>query len=245
MKIKLIVILLLCSAMLSGCATTAEKIIKAAAPDEAVLPSADIVQNELKQRAFEIGDIYLDIRTEHPKSDHVLPDEAYIKLLRHQVEKAFRVAQLCQGLQPAYTINIAIEEMRFTGGRFLIPKPSVFRVRMEIVRSDKTIVMRGSLKSTEMKTVPIFIGGILTPIAVLHESSSMAHSKLIPAMAVLITKVMMGLQQGNTLDTIEIVSDDFPAPPADKLLHNNNLGIKPLTRYETEEITNLRLTEYE
>lgn len=245
MKTKFSILFLLYFIFISGCATTAERVIKSAS-DNALLPSGEIIQNELKQRAFEIGDIYLDIRTECPKSDHVLPDEAYIKLLRHQVEKAFITAQLQKGMLPAYVINIAIEEMRFTTGRFLIPKPSIFQVRIEIIRPDKTLVMRGSLKSTEMKTVTGFIGGILSPIAIPHGNiSSMAHSKLIPAMAVLITKVMTGLKEGKPVDAIEILSDDYPSLPAEMILRDNNLGIAPLTRQETEEITGLRLSEYE
>ncbi|MCX7771202.1 MAG: hypothetical protein N2202_09030 [Proteobacteria bacterium] len=244
MKIKFINILLLCFMALYGCATTAERVIKAAS-DDALLPDAYVINNELKERAFEIGKIYLDIRKDYPKSDHVLPDEAYIKLLRHQVGKAFSAAQLYKGNQPAYTINIAIEEMRFTAGWFLIPKPSIFRVRIEIVRPDKTVVMRGSLRSAEMRTTTVFMGGILTPLAIPHSTSIMAHANLIPAMAVLITKVMMGLQEGKTLNTIEILSDDYPSPPADKILYNNNLGIAPLTYQETEAITGLRLSDYE
>jgi len=229
--------------MLSGCATTALKAVRD--KSDALIPDSNIIQNELKQQAFEIGRIYFDLRTTHPEEDHVLPDEAYIKMLDNQLRKAFGRAQIDQGKQPVYTINVAIEEMRFTAGRFLFPKPSILRVRMEIVRPDKTQIMRGSFESRDSAAVPIFLGGILTPISVPHGTSIMGHSRLIPAMAVLITKIAVGLQQGKTLDAIEIIPDDFPIPPAGNLLAKNEWGIAPLTPLETEEITGLQLEEYE
>jgi hypothetical protein len=144
--------------MLSGCATTALRAIRDGR--DALIPDSNIIQNELKQQAFEIGRIYFDLRATHPDEDHILPDEAYIKMLDNQLRKAFGRAQIDQGKQPVYTINVAIEEMRFTAGRFLFPKPSILRVRMEIVHPDKTQVMRGSFESRDSASVPIFLGGI-------------------------------------------------------------------------------------
>ncbi|WP_038017591.1 hypothetical protein, partial [Thermithiobacillus tepidarius] len=67
---------------LGGCATTA----LVDGGRGAVLPDKATVQNELQGRAFTLGRVYLDITKPTDKSSHVLPDDAYVKLLRSQLE---------------------------------------------------------------------------------------------------------------------------------------------------------------
>ncbi|WP_038019407.1 hypothetical protein, partial [Thermithiobacillus tepidarius] len=67
---------------LGGCATTA----LVDGGRGAVLPDQATVQNELQGRAFTLGRVYLDITKPTDKSSHVLPDDAYVKLLRSQLE---------------------------------------------------------------------------------------------------------------------------------------------------------------
>jgi hypothetical protein len=73
----------------------------------------------------------------------------------------------------------------------------------------------------------------------------MAHANLIPAMAVLITKVAVGLRNGKNLSKIKMLSHGYTVPPATYVLERNSLGLSSLTYGETEKITGLDLAEYE
>lgn len=226
---------------LTGCATTAQQLVQYASGDGAILPTQTVAQSELKGRSIELGNVYLALDV--AKSHFVLPEDAYVKLMRHQLAKAFKRAGVAQGTTPPYTVDVAIERMDFVKGGWLFLKPAVLRARMEIVRPDRVVVMRGSVQCIDMAAVTIPLGGILTPIAVPHSTESMAHAKLIPAEASLLARIAMGLQEGKTLEAITVFPDEFQSPQADYVLQHIKLGLTPLTKAETEEITGLRLPE--
>ena len=226
---------------LTGCATTAQRLVQYAGGGDTILPNQTIVQSELKGRSLELGNVYLAL--DAAKSHFVLPEDAYVKLIRHQLAKAFKRAGVTQGATPAYTVDVAIERMEFVKGRWLFVNPSVLRTRMEIVRPDKAVVLRGSVECIDLDMVTIPLGGILTPIAVPHSTDRMAHAKLIPAMASLLASITMGLQEGKTLEAITVFPDEMLRPQANYVLQHIKLGLTPLTKAETEEITGLRLPE--
>lgn len=226
---------------LTGCAGTAQRIVQYAGGGDTILPTQTVAQSELKGRSLELGKVYLAL--DAAKSHFVLPEDAYVKLMQHQLAKAFKRAELMQGITPAYTVSVAIERMEFVKGRWLFVTPSVLRARLEIVRPDKVVVLRASVECSDLDMVTVPLGGILTPIAVPHGTESMAHAKLIPAMASLLASIAVGLQEGKTLEAITLFPDDIPRPPANYVLQHIKLGLTPLTKAETEEITGLRLPE--
>jgi hypothetical protein len=234
---------------LYGCATSANRVISHATDNNlAVIPDQAIIQKELKDRALIIGAVAMDVQKLRPKSEHPFPDDAYTALLHHQLITAFKSGGLSEGSQPPYVVNVSIEDMRFTSGRFLIPNPSILKSRMEIIRPDETKVMSGSIRSTDMSEIilPFFFGGIAAWICIPSTGSNiMAHKNLFPAMAVLITKIAVGLKDGKTLEEIILIpGDDRPSPQADYIVEHNDLGLHTLTTKETEEIAGIKLSDF-
>lgn len=224
---------------LSACATTAQRMFESAGGGDTILPSQSVVESDLKGSSYELGSVHLSI--DAANSQFVLPEDAYVKLMRHQLAKAFERAGVVQGTIPATTVNVAIERMQFIKGGWLFSSPSVLRARMEIVRPDKGVLLRGSVECVDFAAVTFPLGGILIPIAVPHSSESMAHAKLIPAVASLLASIVRGLQEGNTPEAITLLPDDFPSPPATYVLQQSKLGLTPLTKADTEEVTGLSL----
>ena len=234
---------------LCGCATSANRVISHATDNNlAVIPDQAIIQNELKNRALIIGTVAMDVQKLRPKNEHPFPDEAYTALLHHQLITAFESGSLSEGSQPPYVVNVSIEDMRFTPGMFLIPKPSILKSRMEIIRPDETKVMSGSIRSTDMNgfILPLFFGGTSAWIFIPTTGSNiMAHKNLFPAMAVLITKIAAGLKEGKSLEEIILVpNDDRPSPQADYIVEHNDLGLHTLTSKETERIAGIKLSDF-
>lgn len=237
------------ASFLFGCATSANRVISHATDSNlAVIPDQAIIQNELKNRAFIIGTVAMDIQKLRPENEHPFPDEAYTALLRHQLITAFKAGSLSEGSQPPYVINVAIEDMRFTSGWFLIPNPSILKSRMEIIRPDETKVMSGSIRSTDMHgfILPLIFGGTSGMIFIPTTGSNiMAHKNLFPAMAILITKIADGLKDGKTLEEIILIpNDDRPSPQADYIVEHNDLGLHTLTSKETERIAGIKLSDF-
>jgi hypothetical protein len=213
---------LLLGACLAGCAApTAMSVINAAGAWDARVPDAATLEAELRARAFELGAVRVDRPADAPNGTLALRDDAYIRLLQQQLERAFDAARLGQGTRrPAYRVQVVIEVTKFTDGRFFLPDPSRFQVRMEVIRPDDTLVMRGRLRTGEVEAVPVPGGamGIYTAGAALA-----AVSSTVPAMAGMITRVALGLQQGKSLDSIELWSW-----PAHFALQQNGLGLRRL-----------------
>jgi hypothetical protein len=219
---------LLLSAGLGGCASpTAMSAINAAGARDAQVPDATTIEMELTGRAFELGEVYVHRHADAPTGTLTLPDDAYARLLQQQLERAFGTAHLSQGARrPPYLVNAAIEVTKFTDGRFFLPDPSRFQVRMEIIRPDNSLVMRGRLRTGEVEGVPV-VGGAM---AIYRKGAALeAVATTVPAMAVMITQVALGLQEGKSLDSIELKS--WPAHTA---LQDNRFG---MTRLRAAEIT--------
>ncbi|MFZ5658278.1 MAG: hypothetical protein ACOY5C_00290 [Pseudomonadota bacterium] len=209
---------------LGGCATTA----LVDGGRGAVLPDKATVQNELQGRAFTLGRVYLDITKPTDKSSHVLPDDAYVKLLRSQLETAFRNAGLSQGKQPAYSVDVAINEMRFVNGSMpmhvgvLKATPIVHNERQEKVVSVPLRAMDG--------------GSFLD---VNPGKENMAHRFNIPGMGVLVTHLLESLRSGKTVES------SVRGPVSWYLLNKtNNYGLHMLSPEETERLAGIRLDDY-
>jgi hypothetical protein len=208
---------LFCAALmclLSGCASNSvTTLLKASKQTEAIIPSDSVIQDELKARAFEVGTVAFDLRTAADKQGPEIPDSAYLELFESQLKKAFAGAGLGQGTMPAYPVNVAIERLELKPAMFLIPRSSVFRVRMEIARPDAEILMRGQLQSfLPSPTVVVIASGVVAPIALpAKDWEYVALAKMFPAVAIVITTTTQGLQRGETLDEIKVYPKDIEA----------------------------------
>ncbi|MEW5790631.1 MAG: hypothetical protein AB1790_03920 [Pseudomonadota bacterium] len=207
---------------LGGCATTA--LVNGGR--NAVLPDKATAQNELQGRAFTLGRVYLDITKPTDKSSHVLPDEAYVKLLRSQLETAFRNAGLSQGRQPAYTVDVAINEMRFVNGRLTL-HVGVFATTTKVINSN------GGVSAV----VPLRVVDADRPQATTVDMN-MAHRFNIPGMAATVTDLMVGLKQGKTVNEIKLVPSGYWRAT------HNNYGLHMLSPEETERLAGIRLDDY-
>ncbi len=193
---------------LSSCASNSVlTLMEASQHGDLIVPSPNVTQQELKGRAFHLGEIYLDsgVIVQAPMSN---ADNFIRKLIRQQVQKGFMNAEVENGNTPAHVVNIVIEEMKFTKGKFLIPDPSILRVSIEVRSVDDRIIMKGELESRYLPTIPIVIPGAAGVLPISQEGQEWtALMKMIPAVAVAITKTIVGLQQGMELGKIEIYPD--------------------------------------
>jgi hypothetical protein len=222
-----VVLVVLLSACASNSVTT---LLKASNQTDAIMPSASVVQNELKGRSFEVGTVGFDVRKAEDKQGPDIPDNAYLELFDSQLKKAFDGAELGKGTMPAYLVNVAIERLKLKAAMFPISEFSVFRVRMEIARTDADILMRGQFQSfLSGPTVTVIASGVVAPIALPAEGwEYVALAKMFPAVAVVITATTQGLQQGKTLDEIKVYPQDIEAGTMispDLFLKNAPFGI--------------------
>lgn len=223
---------------LCGCATnnaTTLTLINASKKTEPLLPSAAIVDSELKGRSLEVGRIYFDIVNDDPKQRLDISSKDIESLFDRPLRQGFAAAKLVSGKEPAYTVNVAIVDVKLKRGIILFP--CVFRVRMEIARPDQTKVM-----SAELEARYIYI--ILVPGGALPGWTSplTALSEMLPATAVVMTKTALGLQEGKALDSIEIYPEYISAGgviyPPYLFLKGHPFGIYPLSNEELANVAN-------
>jgi WD40 repeat protein len=198
--------------LLSGCATnSALTLIKASQRNEPIIPSSVLIEQELKKRSFCVGKVYLDPEASLDTPEGI-PQELFCILIWQQVKRGFTNAKLDKGNLPAYPVDIAIEQMKFTRGMFLIPDPSILRVRMEVRNLEDDILMKGALGSLYMPTTSFMLYGFAGVLPTGFEGQQWtALAKMIPAIAVAITKVTQGLQLGKGLKEIEIYPEALAA----------------------------------
>lgn len=208
---------LFCAALLillAGCASNSvTTLLKASKQTDAITPSASLIHEQLKGRAFAVGAIVFDLRKAGDKQGPDIPDSAYLELFDSQLKKAFGGAGLEEGDLPAYPVNVAIEQLKLKPANFLISESSMFRARMEIAGADGQILMRGQFQSflpppMFMVIMPGFVAPIFLPA---KGWEYVAVAKMFPAVAVVITATTQGLQQGKTLDEIKVYPQDIEA----------------------------------
>ena len=228
--------------LLSGCATNSvTTLLKASRQTDAIMPSAAVVENQLKARAFEVGTVRFDVRKAEDKEEPDIPDSAYLELLHAQLKKAFDGAGLGKGAVPAYPVNVAIEQLKLKPAMLLIPEFSALRVRMEIAQPDAEILMRGQFQSSlSGPTVMVIASGVVAPIALPAKGwEYVALAKMFPAVAIVITATTQGLQQGKTLDEIKVYPQDIEAGniiSPDLFLKNAPFGITQIDYKEIDRV---------
>jgi hypothetical protein len=200
--------------LLCGCASNSvTSLLKASKQTDAIMPSASVVQNEMKGRAFEVGTVTFDVRKAADKQGPDIPDSAYLELFDAQLKKAFDGAGLGKGATPAHPVNVAIERLKLKPARFLISEMSIFRVRMEIAPSGGGTLMRGQFQSyLSAPTFMVITSGVVAPVSLpAGDWEYVALAKMFPAVAVVIAATTQGLQQGKTLDEIKVYPKDIEA----------------------------------
>jgi len=201
-------------ALLSGCASNSvTTLLKASKQTDAIVPSASVIQSELRGRAFEVGTVAFDVRKAGDKQGPDIPDSAYLELFDGQLSKAFRGAELGTGDMPAHPVDVAIERLKLKPATPLIAGTSIFRVRMEIPTPSGEVLMRGEFQSyLAAPTVIVFASGVVVPISLPCSGQEyVALAKMFPAVAVVIATTAQGLQQGKTLDAIKVYPEDIEA----------------------------------
>lgn len=243
-----VLLIIAVSVLLLSCATnSAQSLIKASKSIDPVIPDKEVVAQQLKGRAFRLGNVdYAQDAILENQADIAI--EAYPVLLRDQAQKAFQSAALEQGELPTYQIDITIKQLNFTQGAFIIPDPSILHVTMEVIQPDGTTVMRGDFESRYMPMIPVIVPGVVGAIPTRFEGQEwQALGKIIPAMAVAITKVAAGLQAGKGLDEIEIYPEALEAGGIinpDSFLRGEPYGLSELTSEKIIELTKEAVQEH-
>jgi hypothetical protein len=193
--------------LLAGCASNSvTSLLKASNQTDPIVPSPATVRSNLEGHAFEVGNLFFELRQATDKKGPDVPDSTYLELFGSQVRKAFSGAELTQGTSPAYPVTLAVEQLKLEPATLLFGRPSMFRVRMEIAPPDGPVLMRGQFEtSVPPPVVVIYSSGFVIPVPVPSPRQEyVALSKMFPAMAVVIAATVRGLQQGKTLDEIKI-----------------------------------------
>ncbi|WLQ13245.1 hypothetical protein O5O45_26295 [Hahella aquimaris] len=238
--IKTAVILLLVI-MISACQKTLVNQLKSGYSTTLAISSSEMTSVELEGRTFDFGSVKVDFKAQSSKANNFIPDKFYAALLEHQLllatQRGLRV-----GVKPAYIFNVSIKEILFKSEPKIIPTLSYLRVELSILRPDLTEVIRTSMLLRDIVEPDNFAAQFLTAqeYSIIPEKG-VYHAVLIPSTAIVITKVLIGLQQGKQLD--EIVIDDGRPYMAERLLISNDFGLKPMTRYETEQIIGFSIYE--
>jgi hypothetical protein len=95
-----------------GCAAnSALTLMEASKHTDLIVPGTDVIEQELRGRAFSLGKICLD-RDALVKTPESYSDRFFLRLLQNQVNKGFANAALEKGYFPVYAVDIAIEEMK-------------------------------------------------------------------------------------------------------------------------------------
>jgi hypothetical protein len=238
-----VAITLVCASvlLLGGCATNsastliqASRTVKQPPPQ---LPSAAVVKDELAGRAFQLGRVYADLKDDDPARRLHVSSASLAAAFAAPLRQGFDAAKLGSGKTPPYTLDYAIEDVRLKQGVTLMP--SIFLVRMEIVRPDGSRVLSAEFQSRYLQTIPVIFPGIVGALPS-YNSALVAVSRMLPATAVVATRTAAGLQQGRPLDSIAVYPDAMSAggviSPPDIFLKDNPYGIRPLTAAELADI---------
>jgi len=223
--------------LLGACAAnSALTLMNASAEDWTVAPARSIIQAHLEGQAIGLRTVYFDLDAPLV-GPAAVKDEVYPRLLRDQLDKGFRGDGVDRGQAPGAVMDIAIERLKFTRGTVLIPDPSILRVRIEVGTADGLPLMRGSIESRYLPTVPVMaVPGIITPVATAFEGQEYdALARMIPAVAVACTRIASGLKEGKTLDEIAVYPSALDAGGLinpDVFLKGEPFGLRPLTSDE-------------
>lgn len=221
--------------LLSGCASNSvTSLLMASKQTDPILPSAAMVRRDLEGHAFEVGNVFFDVRQATDKQGPDVPDSTYLELFGSQVRKAFSGAELAKGTLPAYPVNLAIEQLKLMPAPLLFAKPSMFRVRMEIAPPDRPVLMRGQFETfVPPPVVMVYSSGFVIPVPVPSKGQEyIALAKMFPAVAVVIAATTQGLQQGKSLDEIKIYPSKIEAGNTispDLFLENAPFGMKAMS----------------
>jgi len=134
--------------------------------------------------------------------------------------------------------------MKFTKGKTIIPDPLILRVRLELCDINGNIFMQGELEARYMATIPFILPGVVGILPVFFSGQEWtAVAKMIPAVAVAITKTVAGFQQGKELAEIAIYPDALAAGGVimpDLFLKGSPYGISQLTQADYQYAINDR-----
>lgn len=224
--------------LLGGCATnSALTLIDASKTTKPELPSDSVVENELAGHAFTLGHVYPNLVKDDPQERLNVSIASIATLFEHSVRQAFEAAKLGNGNMPAYTIDFAIIDVKLRQGITLLP--NTFLVRMEIFSADQSRVMSAEFQSRYLRTIPIILPGLVGALPG-YNSALIALSQMLPATAVVVTKTAAGLQQGKTLDKIEVYPSTRGAGgliyPPSLFLKGHPYGIYPLSKAALENV---------
>ena len=226
-------LIIICSfVLISGCArNNVVTLMKASKEKTPIIPTKAIVDEQLKERAFKLGAVFFnDTDFESTDLQNISP-EALENLLKINIEECFNKSNITTGKKPHYIVNISIEDIKLLKGSRIIPNLSILRAKIEITQPNgNQALVRGQYETRYLKEVPIILPGIVGVIP-WPSTALQAISKMFPAMAVVITDTIEGLQQGKSLEEIKIYPDlllvgGIIVP--DIFLKNNKYGIKPM-----------------
>lgn len=218
--------------LLSGCATnSARTLIDASKTTEPQLPSASVVQKELAGHAFLLGRVYADLVKDDPHQRLNVSVASIAALFRRSLSQAFEAAKLGKGKMPPDTIDFAIIGVKLREGITLLP--SVFLIRMEIFRPDRSRLMSAEFESRYLQIIPFILPGIVGALPG-YNSPLTALAEMLPATAIVVTKTAAGLQQGKTTDKIKVYPGAGAAGgviyPPSVFLQGHPYGLYPLDK---------------
>lgn len=221
--------------MIAGCATTASDVVGSLDPN-ASMPSREQINQELRGCTFSLEKVGTKLQREHPDKFHPWPNKVYERLLAVRLAEAFHKSGIGQPTGKSCAVIVMITETKF-GHEGLISSPSKLSTAVTIAKISGDPILTFPMATGWSSIAPIILPGIVSAV-VIPRSGPGEHAYEIPAIAILITKTLVGFRNGKTFDEIELETEAGGGLPRSdtvvKRPENNPWGLTPVSLRETQ-----------
>lgn len=226
---------LLLALLIAGCTTTASDVVGSLDPS-ANLPSREQINRDLRNCSFSLEKVNTKLQREHPEKFHPWPNEVYERLLAARLAEAFHKSGVGQPTGKSCAVTVVITEAKF-GHEGLISSPSKLATVVTIAKESGDPIVTFPMATGWASVAPIILPGIVSAVVVPRLGPG-EHAYEIPAMAILITKILVGFREGKTFDEIELETEAGGGLPRSdtvvKRRENNPWGLSPVSLHETQ-----------
>ena len=230
LKALAIIFLLAATALTSGCAG----VLVVKEPDPGAQGQATQGPSGDKTDGAGLVEVKATVAFKAPvKKTDGFPDEAYARLLKAQLVRAFRAAGLEEGQGPGLKVLVTIEELVYATGPLSDDNPSRLSVVIDVMDL-KGAVLAIFLVETRHAAHPLPPGAQLTVVPLGFSGRNwQSISAMIPAAAVNITRVVKGIKERNG----KFYNADINGTEtnANAILSPGLYGLRPLTNLDVRQ----------
>ncbi len=229
-------IVLLCTLLFQGCFSTANHIVlQTTQHEKTVVPDKNIITTSFANRAYALRKISWTSSRIHINSE-VVGIKDIESLLHYQLDETFLSAKLNQGEGIPLNVVINIDEYQIGERNVLLHSSDEMVANISIYDDESSLIFRASIEGRIITNSSFF----LSPVHALYGYAKYKEvdsiKVMIPAISVAITKVLSGLQSGQSLDEIIMLQSIYSkSTQVIKYVEENEWGVDLLTDEEIKE----------